>query len=560
MATVPQVPAWMKLPAFYLLDAISKNVYDPYARHFAPVVANLFIETYEAVDPQTRSKMEEMLLTWRTGAPAGRELFGVVPQLAIEQHIWGSGATQSASGSRPSSSSISQAQVLTELEFVLGQKERLLQSNPYDKGTQHHVVILQQLRSLVQAGVSQEELKQILAQLRTLSAATAPAPIASLPSAPSYPPVPSYSPPPSIPATHPPAPQASYPQSASYPAPSDQPKVESIDLSRFLSAQSSVPSTSSAPPVSDITNLFNALVKAGVVPSSGTRSGPPLGAGATAKVEEKPQVDPESEHDASRSYRKSILSYKIKLTSADITRQQPPIVDFLYNTLPTQCKQCGVRFPGSARAKKQFEEHLDMHFRQNRKASQAVGRGHSRSWFVSLEDWIHGDAVDVKGKGRADGRPVGSKAAAAEEAAKREAELRAMHVVVPPGDEAKPISCPICKELLKSEFLEDDEEWVWRNAIKKDDRIYHATCHAEATASKSNLAVRLRNDVSSRSRSRTPEALTPPKSHATLSGEARTSESPSPNKLAGMKRKAEDEAARMARYDSDAPQVKRLAT
>ena len=56
-------------------------------------------------------------------------------------------------------------------------------------------------------------------------------------------------------------------------------------------------------------------------------------------------------------------------------------------------------------------------------------------------------------------------------AAKREAELRAMHVVVPPGDEAKPISCPICKELLKSEFLEDDEEWVWRNAIKKDDRV-----------------------------------------------------------------------------------------
>ena len=77
----------------------------------------------------------------------------------------------------------------------------------------------------------------------------------------------------------------------------------------------------------------------------------------------------------------------------------------------------------------------------------------------------------MKGKGRADGRTVSSKVVAAEEAAKREAELRAMFVVVPPGDEAKPISCPICKEPLKSEFLEDDEEWVWRNAIKKDDRV-----------------------------------------------------------------------------------------
>ncbi|KAI0323334.1 hypothetical protein GY45DRAFT_1231542, partial [Cubamyces sp. BRFM 1775] len=79
------VPAWTKLPAFYLHDAISKNVSDLCTRHFAPIVVNLFIETYEAVNPQTRSKMEEMLLTWRSGAPAGQELFGIVPQLAIEQ-------------------------------------------------------------------------------------------------------------------------------------------------------------------------------------------------------------------------------------------------------------------------------------------------------------------------------------------------------------------------------------------------------------------------------------------------------------------------------------------
>ena len=85
---------------------------------------------------------------------------------------------------------------------------------------------------------------------------------------------------------------------------------------------------------------------------------------------------------------------------------------------------------------------------------------------------MHGDSYDFKGKGRADGgRSTTSKAAAAQEAAQREAELRAMFVVVPRGDEAKAISCPICKEPLKSEFLEEDEDWVWRNAIKKDDWV-----------------------------------------------------------------------------------------
>ena len=57
----------------------------------------------------------------------------------------------------------------------------------------------------------------------------------------------------------------------------------------------------------------------------------------------------------------------------------------LYDRLPVQCKQCGVRFSESAADKKKLEDHLDMHFRQNRKANTSTGRGHCRSWFISLE-------------------------------------------------------------------------------------------------------------------------------------------------------------------------------
>ena len=75
-----------------------------------------------------------------------------------------------------------------------------------------------------------------------------------------------------------------------------------------------------------------------------------------------------------------------------------------------------------------------------------------------------------KGKGRDDGsKPYNARAVAAEEVAKRDAESQAQYVVVPPGDEAKSLSCPICKELLKSEFLEEDKDWV--NAIKKEDKV-----------------------------------------------------------------------------------------
>ena len=76
----------------------------------------------------------------------------------------------------------------------------------------------------------------------------------------------------------------------------------------------------------------------------------------------------------------------------------------------------------------------------------------------------------MKGKSRAD-RPLTGKLAVAEEKAKLERELRAMFVVVAPGEEAKPFSCPVCKEPMKREFLEEDEEWIWKNAVKKDDKV-----------------------------------------------------------------------------------------
>ncbi|KII95071.1 hypothetical protein PLICRDRAFT_33902 [Plicaturopsis crispa FD-325 SS-3] len=561
---IRRVPPWMKLPAFYVLDAISKNVFEPYARLFASFITSLFLEAYEQVDQATRSKMIEMLLTWRTGAPNGKELFGMIPQIAIERGVWGESThgTDPTSNFYSGSGQISKSQVLSELEFTLGQKQRALQANPYDTLSQTHVSVLDQLRKLVETGVSQDELRQILGQLRTLTRSTAPPPPppqhAIPPPASSHPysaPNPSYDgfgeqPPnssngirPSYSAAGP-----SYPQpSPAYP--SFQPKLEPSTLLP-VPPSSIPPSThghSGSPPVNNISQILAALAKAGVVTAT-----PPPGSGPPAKAEDvKPQVTADPVRESSREYRSAILSQNIKLTSTDITKKRPPIVHFLFDRLPIQCKQCGIRFADTSEGKKDMEGHLDMHFRQNRKANQNIGRGHSRSWFVGLDDWIHDTSADVKGKGRADGsRPLNAKAAAAAEAAKHDAELRALHVVVPPGDEAKPVSCPICKEILKSEFLEDDEDWVWKNAIMKDDRVYHATCHAEAVASTNNLAARLRNETLRRSRSGSPEASsqrgTPPKSVPTsasgLKSELRMDESDSAaTSLSGTKRKADDD-------------------
>lgn len=472
----------------------------------------------------------------------------------------------------------------------------------------------------MQTGVPQEDLGQILTQLRAISP-PAPTvaqahPVVPVPQpypspAPSYPYSTSAPPPPSLP------PSSSYSIPPSYSSSNPvQPKVEPAEIASVTSVHTApVASTSATPSVLpfNVSSLFNKIMQTGVLSSSSSST--PTGAGATAKREDS--ATPSDGGDPAKEYANAVLTSAPKLTSVDIlkcvpsglplltysltpttfTRHKPAVAQLLYSNLPGQCKQCGLRFTSDGSGKKKLEEHLDMHFAQNRQAAQANGRGYSRSWFVSidvrdslfsatkydtddllLQDWLNDGVVDPKGKRRAVGPKPSAKGVAAEEAAHRDAELRAMTVVVPPGDEAKAISCPICKEHLKSEFNEDDEEWVWRNAVQKDDRvrfnsqaslrpslrpvrlqIYHATCHAEAMVSKTSLATRLKTEETSRSRSQTPEwTRSPARANFALPDDSIKIGSPSPSKLVGSKRKVDTDGSVSSR-DSPTPPMKKIA-
>ena len=261
------------------------------------------------------------------------------------------------------------------------------------------ITILFQLRKLVEAGVSQEELQQILNQLRTFARSAPPPPPASLPSvapAPTYPATTSQSTYPSLipQIVLPPGSQTAYGQPSDHTYTSfGQFKGEPIDPSSLTSVPDS--QMGSATTTNSLSSLFQALVKAGVV-SAATSS-------ADAAKEESKLEPIDLERESARNYRNAVLAHPIKLTSADITkyvcihrlpqfeltsaifRRQPQIIQLLYDRLPVQCKQCGIRFADSTIGKKKMQDHLDMHFRQNRKANQSVGRGHSRSWFVDVE-------------------------------------------------------------------------------------------------------------------------------------------------------------------------------
>ena len=51
-----------------------------------------------------------------------------------------------------------------------------------------------------------------------------------------------------------------------------------------------------------------------------------------------------------------------------------------------------------------------------------------------------------------------------------------------PNDATQAYSvCPICQEKFEARWLDDAQDFVWMDAVKIGRRIYHASCHAEAS-------------------------------------------------------------------------------
>ncbi|POS83640.1 hypothetical protein EPUL_002817, partial [Erysiphe pulchra] len=68
-----------KLPSFYVLDSVVKNVGTPYTLFFGRQLYATFMEAYALVDNNVRRKMDEMLKTWKEPVPGSMDTRPVFP-------------------------------------------------------------------------------------------------------------------------------------------------------------------------------------------------------------------------------------------------------------------------------------------------------------------------------------------------------------------------------------------------------------------------------------------------------------------------------------------------
>ncbi|EXJ80078.1 hypothetical protein A1O3_08364 [Capronia epimyces CBS 606.96] len=166
---------------------------------------------------------------------------------------------------------------------------------------------------------------------------------------------------------------------------------------------------------------------------------------------------------------------EVSLTSASIRIPRPHLVATLLSAWPNQCSTCGRRFTSDEGGKAKKARHLDWHFKTKARMLEAEKRGQNRSWYVDEREWIASkEFEDDAGPVDATGVPING----ATMVAKKKAQD---FVRVPADPVLRSLPCPIDQEPFKSEWSEDVQDFIWKDAVQVGGRYYHASCYTEVT-------------------------------------------------------------------------------
>ncbi|XP_074026100.1 uncharacterized protein isoform X2 [Leptinotarsa decemlineata] len=240
--------------------------------------------------------------------------------------------------------------------------------------------------------------------------------------------------------------------------------------------------TSEPIPIMNVGDLFQKLVAFGFITSTDQQN-PPV---SQEPMDENPPSS-NKEISVEKPIAKPIFAptlSKLRRNSCEKLRpikfEQPKTLkvrqNVLYSTLYSgmQCGSCGMRF--SPEASMQYSQHLDWHFRKNRRGKRNNRVANSRRWYYSLSDWKNYEEIeDVKEREKnyfdqqqqqADNVGV-------------EAEEYAVNPSVSADPESTDECCDVCRDKFDYFFNEEKEEWHLKNAIRIEDKTYHPLCYED---------------------------------------------------------------------------------
>ncbi|KAL9106926.1 MAG: hypothetical protein Q9227_008112 [Pyrenula ochraceoflavens] len=521
---IRNAPPARKLPALYVLDSLAKNVGTPYTLYLGHNLYETFMNAYVLVDGSIRKKMDEMLKTWKEPVPGSLDTRPVFPleksrqienalikartnALARQQTqtrpqnpqypgqtqpialpLYQTPQPQAASYQPPS---IDVGALRSSLANKIREHQAFVDSNPYNQEIRGKLQTLQDLeRHLATKTLGQAQLQavhDVVSKLpplpQTFSQPTAqPQIIPALPQSTSMP--------------------LGYNQTPPTNAPPSTTPMISNQLAEFLrqnanrQQQPTPPpqnpalpfpiSAISTPPVNNVTPapvppaappagenpLIAQLRASGLLPATGT---PPSSLGALPKVNA-----PSGQTQSNISQQPTTIFIDVRLTSQSVRTPRPHLIRSLFEARSNRCNTCGRRFTADASGKEKKARHLDWHFKTNTRLVDAQKRGQSRSWYVDERDWIASREYEDDTGPTDEASNTATNGLSPRSAAAKNIKKEAF-VKVPQDLNLRNQPCPVCQEKFDSTWSDQEQEFIWRDAIKIGQRIFHDSCYREVT-------------------------------------------------------------------------------
>ncbi|XP_055915794.1 uncharacterized protein LOC129948789 [Eupeodes corollae] len=234
-----------------------------------------------------------------------------------------------------------------------------------------------------------------------------------------------------------------------------------------LSTQSvSIPGITPMLPNVNIDELFQKLISTGIINTVSNPSGAP-----DNKDVKEEETKPVKEFEPIKP-----INLNVPET---IKTRQGAIINALFCGM--QCSSCGVRFPPEQTIK--YSQHLDWHFRQNRRERDSTRKAHSRKWYYEVSDWLQYEEIEDledREKNFFESQQIDLENID-ENSNQRTANSPIPSCPAEPGDVDR--ACDMCQEKFEQFYNEDQEEWHLRAAIRVEDKIYHPLCYEDYKAS-----------------------------------------------------------------------------
>ncbi|XP_051902493.1 pre-mRNA cleavage complex 2 protein Pcf11 isoform X2 [Hippocampus zosterae] len=214
----------------------------------------------------------------------------------------------------------------------------------------------------------------------------------------------------------------------------------------------------------DVNDLLSKLVSTGIIKGSQPETTAPMCELPSAGPE-APPVEEEEEDEVEDDF-PDLTNFKLD----DMKQRYESVVTKLYSG--NQCCLCSMRF--TAAQTDLYADHLDWHFRQNHAGKVAGKKITHRRWYYGLTDWIEFEEIaDLEERAKSlFFEKETEEEVQKNQAAAKEKEFQSVKAA---KDQVAEL-CEICQEPFETYWVEEEEDWFLKNAIRVDDKNFHPSC------------------------------------------------------------------------------------